>query len=128
LFFFITVLKPGTNKVIADVKVVSQGQQNGNEAPKVETEVDIPDQGIAQTFEGYEDDEVPARNPMAFTPKAVAEYLLVSGDLEGFFSALEELVAAKVVCEYCSIPSGSWQRGCLQPTRMSSSAILVTSC
>ncbi|XP_064645516.1 uncharacterized protein LOC135498928 isoform X2 [Lineus longissimus] len=91
------VLKPGTGKLIADVKVASQGHQNGNEAPEVETEVDIPDQGIAQKFKGYGKDEVPVNNPMAFTPKAVAEYLLVSGDLDGFFSSLEELVGAKVM-------------------------------
>ena len=56
--FHIPVLKPDTNKVVADVTLKSQGHQNGNEAPQLESEVDIPDEGIAQRFQGLAADEV----------------------------------------------------------------------
>ncbi|KAK6184893.1 hypothetical protein SNE40_007252 [Patella caerulea] len=94
-----------TGEVVSDVQqdVTESKSPNGNEPHRVvETKVDIPAEDIHKTIiqntakDGVEDG---SDESIEFTPTAVAEYLLETGEFENFYSALQDLVNSSVMTE-----------------------------
>lgn len=78
-----TKISKPSGKVIADVKTKSKLNPNGNKGSKI----NVPDEGVERQF-----GESPATNPLNYSPRAVAEYLMTTGDVAGIMSAFQQLV------------------------------------
>ncbi|XP_067653839.1 enolase-phosphatase E1-like [Haliotis asinina] len=105
------VTDTNTGKVLADVtQEVSETNDDETGEPHqiAETHVDIPDKGVHETFVKEEVDDadtdadeesLPSRDSIEFSPTAVAEYLLKSWDFDNFYAALKDLVGSSIMSE-----------------------------
>ncbi|KAL5020380.1 hypothetical protein ScPMuIL_003272 [Solemya velum] len=94
-----TVLNPVNDKLVGDIMQTITHPENGKS--KIETEIDVPEEGVHQQFVDPAMSELDETSPdesdlredtIEFTPPNVALYLAKTGAFDQFQEALEELV------------------------------------